>query len=135
MFAALLLAVTLASGFAPADTVAAVQIHGNTATSDEEVRRLAGVAVGAAFDDSMLEEVAARLRATKRFDRVEVLKRFASIGDLSQILLVIVVDEGPVRIEKSDDPAQPVRVVRTHRVNLMFMPVLGREDGYGLSYG
>src|SRR5437660_11204661 len=116
MFAALLLAVTLTSGFfAPADTVAAIQIHGNTATSDEEVRRLAGVAVGAPFDDSMLEDVAARLRVTKRFDRVEVLKRFASIGDLSQILLVIVVDEGPVRIEKSDDPAQLVRVVRTHR--------------------
>ena len=35
---------------------------------------------------------------SRRFDRVDVLKRYASITDPSQILVLIQVDEGPVRI-------------------------------------
>jgi outer membrane protein assembly factor BamA len=126
MWAALVLA---------AQVVAAIQVHGNTATKDDEVRRLAGIEVGAPVEANTVEEVAARLRAAKRFESVQVLKRFASIADPSQILLVIVVDEGPVRIEMTDDPANPTRVVRSHPLNLMLMPVLAREDGYGFTYG
>jgi len=118
-----------------AQIVAAIQVHGNTATKDDEVRRLAGIAVGAPVEANTVDEVAARLRAAKRFDNVQVLKRFASIEDPSQILLVIIVDEGPVHIETTDDPANPTRVVRSHHLKLMVMPVLTREDGYGLTYG
>jgi outer membrane protein assembly factor BamA len=118
-----------------ADTITAIQIQGNTATSDEEVRRLAGVRVGMALEAHTVEDVAARLRATKRFETVEVRKRFASIADPSQIVLVIVVDEGPVRIEMTGNPDQPTRVVRNQRLNVMFLPVLSAEDGYGLTYG
>lgn len=118
-----------------AQVVAAIQVHGNTATKDDEVRRLAGIEVGAPVEANTVDEVAARLRAAKRFERVEVLKRFASIADPSQILLVIVVDEGPVRIEITGDAANPTRVVRSHPLHLLFMPVLAREDGYGFTYG
>ena len=45
-----------------------------------------------------------RLRKTGRFDQVDVLKRFASIEDPSRITVVIVVNEGPVRIDVPDDP-------------------------------
>jgi outer membrane protein assembly factor BamA len=117
------------------ETVTAIQVHGNTATKDDEVRRLAGIDVGAPVEANTVEEVAARLRAAKRFENVQVLKRFASIADPSQILLVIVVDEGPVHIEMTNDPANPTRVVRSHHFNLLFMPVLAREDGYGFTYG
>src|SRR5947209_1668723 len=82
---------------APA-TIATIQIQGNTATSDAEIRRLADVRIGAPFDDELTEAVTARLKAAKKFDRVEVRKRFASIDDPSQIALVIIVDEGPVKI-------------------------------------
>jgi hypothetical protein len=126
MWAALVLA---------AQIVAAVQVHGNTATKDDEVRHLAGIEVGAPVEANTVEEITARLRRSKRFESVQVLKRFASIEDPSQILLVIVVDEGPVRIERTDDPANPTRVVRSHPLNLMFMPVLAHEDGYGFIYG
>jgi outer membrane protein assembly factor BamA len=126
MWAALVLA---------AQVVAAIQVHGNTATKDDEVRRLAGIEVGAPVEATTIDEVAARLRATKRFEKVQVLKRFASIADPSQILLVIVVDEGPVHIERSDDPSSPARIVRTRSLKLMVMPVLAREDGYGFTYG
>ena len=97
------------SGFAPqAPVVAGVQIQGNTATPDEEVRRLADVRVGMPFDDALVEQVTARLRAAKRFESVEVRKRFASIADPSQIMLVIVVDEGPVKIVMTGDPDHPI---------------------------
>jgi outer membrane protein assembly factor BamA len=117
------------------EVVAAIQVHGNTATSDDEIRRLAGVEPGAVVEPDTPDQVAARLRATKRFDNVQVLKRFASIADPSQILLVIIVDEGPVHIERTDDPAHPTRIVRSRHLNLMVMPVLTREDGYGFTYG
>ena len=89
--------------------VAAIQIQGNTATPDEEIRHLADVRIGMAFDETTVETVTARLKAAKRFESVEVRKRFASIEDLSQITLVIVVDEGPVKIVMTGDPEHPTR--------------------------
>ncbi len=117
------------------ETIAAIQVQGNTATPDDEVRRLADVRTGMAFDDTTVEAVAARLRAAKRFERVEVRKRFASIADPSQIMLVIIVDEGPVKIVMTGDPDRPTRVVRKRVPNLLILPILGREDGYGVTYG
>jgi len=109
-------------------------------TSDAEsiVRELfglAGIEIGAPVDANTVDEVAARLRTTKRFENVQVLRRFASIADPSQILLVIIVDEGPVHIERTGDSANPTRVVHSHPLGLMVMPVLTREDGYGFTYG
>src|SRR5438128_683552 len=80
-------------------------------------------------------EVTARLQRTKRFDRVEVLQRFASIADPTQVVLVIIVDEGPVKIVMTGDPDHPTRVVRKRAPHLLFLPVLNMEDGYGVTYG
>jgi outer membrane protein assembly factor BamA len=141
MWAALALALALAAGPAgPASQespaiVAGIQIQGNTATPDEEVRRLADVRVGMPVDDTTIEAVAGRLRAAKRFERVEVRKRFASIEDPSQIMLVIIVDEGPVKIVMTGDPDHPTRVVRKRLPNLLILPIFSREDGYGITYG
>ena len=118
-----------------AETVAAIQIQGNTVTPDEEMRRLAGVQIGMPFDAATLDAVAARLKAAKHFDRVEVRKRFASIDDPSQITLVIVVDEGPVKIVMTGDPDRPTKVVRKRLPTLMPYPILSREDGYGFTSG
>src|SRR5215471_16760788 len=71
-----------------AETVASIQVQGNTATPDEEVRRMADVHVGMPFDATTVDAITGRLRATKRFESVEVRKRFASIADPSQIALV-----------------------------------------------
>ena len=110
-------------------------MHGNTLTADDEIRRLAGLQPGDAVGEKTLDDAARRLRDTKRFESVQVLKRFASIEDPSQILIVIIVDEGPVRIEMTGDPASPARAVKSRRINLMFLPILGVEDGYGVTYG
>src|SRR5215831_11209692 len=69
-----------------------IRVHGNVATSDDEIRRIADVRIGSPFEADTLEVVAARLRAANRFRHVQVLKRFASIADASQIILIIVVD-------------------------------------------
>jgi len=119
---------------AVADTIAAIQVQGNTATPDADVLRLADVRVGMPFDDAMVDAVATRLRAAKRFESVEVRKRFASIADPSQITLVIVVDEGPVKIVMTGDPDNPTRVVRKKMPNLLILPILSQEDGYGVTY-
>ncbi|HEY7292272.1 MAG TPA: BamA/TamA family outer membrane protein [Vicinamibacterales bacterium] len=119
----------------PRETIVSIQIHGNTATSDEEIKRLAGIEVGAPVTSDTIQQVTRRLQDAKRFERVEVLKRFASIEDASQIVLVVIVDEGPVSIEKTQDPNQPTRVVRNRGPHLLFLPVLNYEDGYGLTYG
>jgi len=119
----------------PSETIVGIQIHGNTATPDDEVRRLIAIDVGAPFDTGTIDAVTSRLRASKRFESVQVLKRFASISDPSQIILVVIVDEGPVKIETTGDPDRPTRVVRTGGTHLLFLPVLNFEDGYGFTYG
>ena len=117
------------------EIITAVRVQGNVATSDEDMRRLAGVEIGAPVGSDTVATITDRLRATRRFQRVEVLKRYASIADPTAIVLVIIVDEGPVRIEVTGNPNQPTRVVRTRRLNLLFLPVISGEDGYGLTYG
>ena len=133
MLAAILVAMLLANP--QTDTITAIQVQGNTATADAEVLRLADVRVGMPFDAAVIQAVAERLRAAKKFERVEVRKRFASIADPSQIRLVIVVDEGPVTIVMTGDPDHPTRVVRKKLPNILILPILGREDGYGFTYG
>src|SRR5262245_36557076 len=97
---------------------------------------MAAIDVGATIQPATIADVSARLRASKRFETVQVLKRFASIADPTQVLLVIIVDEGPVKIELTNDPSHPTRVVRNaHRFTPLFLPVLNAEDGYGVTYG
>jgi outer membrane protein assembly factor BamA len=117
------------------EVIAGVRIHGNTVTPDDEILQLAGLVVGEPFGDELLDRAAARLRAAERFESVEVLKRYASISDPTRILVVVLVDEGPVRIVVDPVPGRPSRIVRRRFANLMFMPILGAEDGYGVTYG
>ncbi len=80
-----------------------------------------------------MDDVTARLKASKQFDVVEVRKRFASIEDPSRIALVIIVNEGPVRIESHDGALSIAR--RRGLRRLMVLPVITAEDGYGFTYG
>ena len=118
-----------------AEVIAEIRVHGNQLTPDDELRTLAGVAIGGPFTATTLEEVTRRLRRTGRFEDVQVLKRFASIADPSRVALVIIVNEGPVDIEVPE-AGGPVRVVRRRAVtNVLVMPILEFEDGYGATFG
>ena len=121
--------------FAQQQIIAAIQVHGNTLTPDEDVIKASGLSEGAPFDDSLLASTSQRLIATKRFQHVDVLKRYASITDPTQIVVVIQIDEGPVHVVPAVVPGQAPRVARRGALNLMYLPLLDAEDGYGLTYG
>ena len=134
---------TPTAGQAQPEIIAAIQVHGNTLTPADDIIRASGLTIGAAFADEMLAEAARRLQHSFKLDSVDVLKRYASITDSTRILVVIQVDEGPVRIDTpgastpdawSPQAATPV-TIRRSKVNVMFVPILNAEDGYGLAYG
>ena len=118
-----------------------IQVHGNTITPAEEIVSKSGLEEGSPFSEALRAEAEARLRSSRQFDAVDVLKRFASISDPTQITVLIQVDEGPVRIDLPVGPPgvpAPGRVPIVSRrgpLNVMFAPILNAEDGYGLTYG
>ena len=119
----------------PPEFIAEILVHGNHLTSDEEIVRMSGLTIGAPLEAGTIELTRRRLRAA-RFDDVDVLKRMASIADPSKVVVVIVVNEGPVRIDVPKDPSLPIRVLRRRGLtNFMYFPILDGEDGYGLTYG
>jgi outer membrane protein assembly factor BamA len=132
VFAALITLALLAGQ--PVEQIAGIRVQGNTLTPDADVIRIAGIEPGAPVAPDTLDVVAARLRASKRFEHVEVVKRYASIADPSRILLVIIVDEGRVRIRPAED-GRPAQAVRRRGPPLMFLPILGSAEGYGFTYG
>lgn len=124
------------------EVIAAVHVHGNTITPSEEVLSISGLNEGSPFTEQVRAAAEARLRSSGRFYDVDVLKRYASISDLSQISVLIQVDDGPVRIDPpvTDAPGIPSqgRVpagVRRRPLHVMFAPILTAEDGYGFTYG
>lgn len=133
MLTALALVLSLQAVSLPAEVLLEVRVQGNILTTEGEVVRLAGVVVGEPVTPEMPAEVEARLRKTDRFEQVQVLKRFASIADPSQILLVIILDEGPVSIDVGPDGTTRVR--RKGGLPVQFLPMLDFVDGYGFSYG
>jgi len=138
----LLVAALIGSGLAPSqqaqagEVIAAILVHGNQVISTEEVTTIAGVKVSDPFTDKTIAEVTARLKASGKFETVDVRKRYASIEDMSQITLVILANEGSVRITLPALPGGDTKVERRGAWHsLMFMPLLDGEDGYGFTYG
>jgi outer membrane protein assembly factor BamA len=125
------------------EVVTDIRVQGNVLTTDAEMRRLTGVEVGTPFTPDLTDVVTERLKDTRKFESIQVLKRFASISDTSQIILVIIVNEGPVKLEifkgVPDGPPSAgqelSRVVRRRGFGVMWLPLLDFEDGYGFTYG
>ncbi len=111
--------------------VAEVRVHGNHTTPDADVLAIAGDVVGRPATAALLAEVTSRLEKSGRFDGVDVRKRFRSIDDPNDILLMIVVDEVPA-ITADDLTPGPMKKLASSG---MFLPILRSEDGYGLTYG
>ena len=108
-----------------------VRVHGNHTTPDEEILALAGLIVGSPVTDESLRQATEKLRASGRFAGVEVRKRFRSIEDPSDILVVVVVDEHP-GVSETDLTPGPMKRMRSLG---MWLPILDYDDGYGFTYG
>lgn len=112
--------------------VGEVRVHGNHTTPDAEVLAIVGDIVGKPATDALIAEITGRLRGSGRFDDVEVRKRFRSIEDPDDILLMVMVDEFPGIDEFDLKPPHPLQRFWTSG---MFLPILSHEDGYGFTYG
>lgn len=119
----------------PAPVIAEIRVHGNHTTPDAEVRALAGLEVGHAADAATVAEAGRRLERSGRFSSVEMRTRQRSLTDASQLAIIIVVSEhAAVSIGDSGAVVLPGPLARLRR-NTMFLPIVGFEDGYGLTYG
>jgi outer membrane protein assembly factor BamA len=132
---AILLVATPAAGRISAaqssETIREVRVHGNHTTPDADILALAGLTLGAAASGDAITQAEERLRASGRFTSVEIRKRFRSITDPSDILVIVLVDE---RAGVSESDLTPGALKR-FRLAGMWLPVLDYADGYGFTYG
>ena len=135
MKAAVTLIVALGFGTAVAaqvaETLAEVRVHGNHTTPDADVLALAGLTVGSVVTDESLRQATDKLRASGRFADVELRKRYRSIDNPSEILVVVVVDEHAA-VSETDLAPGPLKRMRSLG---MWLPILDYADGYGFTYG
>jgi hypothetical protein len=127
----LVLLFTTAAAAQTGEVIGEVRVHGNHTTPDADVLTLADLQVGSAVSDATLRAAAERLDRSGRFDHVEVRKRFRSIDNPSDILVIILVDE-VAGISEDDLMPGPFRRLRSLG---MWLPVLDYADGYGFTYG
>jgi outer membrane protein assembly factor BamA len=115
--------------------VGEVRVHGNHTTPDADVLAIVGDVVGKPATDALVAEVKGKLEKSGKFDGVEIRKRFRSIDNPDDILLMIVVDEFPGIDEFDITGGRVPGPVRRFWSSGMFLPVLHSEDGYGFTYG
>jgi outer membrane protein assembly factor BamA len=111
--------------------VGEVRVHGNHTTPNADILAIVGDIVGKPATDQLIAEIGIKLERSGRFDGVEVRKRFRSIENPDDILLMIMVDEVP-GVDPLDLTPGPMKKFLS---SSMWMPVLHSEDGYGLTYG
>lgn len=115
----------------PQDAIAEIRVHGNHTTPDADILGLAGLTVGAAATEATLAEAQEKLRASGRFEAVEVRRRFRSIANPSEILVILLVDERPGVSEFDLIPGPFARI----RAAGLWLPIINKRDGYALTYG
>jgi hypothetical protein len=128
--AALLIAVAAAHAQRP-ETLGEVRVHGNHTTPDADVLAIAGLTVGDVITDETLRQAEDRLRGSGRFAGVELRKRYRSIDNPSDILVILLVDEHAATTDYDLTPG-PLKKIRSAG---MWLPILDYADGYGFTYG
>jgi hypothetical protein len=113
------------------ETLGEVRVHGNHTTPDADVLALAGLVIGGPASDVVLQQAEVQLRRSGRFAGVEVRKRYRSIENPSDILVILLVDEHPGVSPENLTPG-PLRRFRSLG---MWLPILDYVDGYGFTYG
>jgi hypothetical protein len=117
------------------EVIVEIRVHGNAYLRDEEVIRLAGIAVGQPLAPDDIVQIEQRLKKSGHFETVEVLKRFRSLN-MSDVAIVLLVHERPgltsPTIPEDNAATRPFRWLTSR---LMFLPILSYDDGYGFTYG
>jgi outer membrane protein assembly factor BamA len=116
---------------AQTETIAEIRVHGNHTTPDGDILAIAGLSVGQEATEARLNDAARKLENSRRFEGVEVLRRFRSIASTADILVMLVVDEHPA-VSDLDLTPGPFKKLGAAS---MWMPILNHADGYGFTYG
>jgi outer membrane protein assembly factor BamA len=126
-----LLVAVLVFGIAQSEVIREVRVHGNHTTPDADIMALAGLTVGMPASDTAIAEAERRLEQSGRFSDVELRKRFRSIDDPSDILVIVLVDEraGVSNTDLTPGPMKRLRFLS------MWLPIVDYDDGYGFTYG
>jgi outer membrane protein assembly factor BamA len=95
------------------EKITEIRVHGNHTTPDADVLALSGLDPGAEVNEARLKEAEQKLKSAHRFEGVELRKRYLSITDPSQVLVMIVVDEHPAGQHVGPD-AGPVQEIPRH---------------------
>ena len=87
--------------------------------------------VGSVVTDESLRKAAEALRASGRFANVELRKRYRSIDNPFDILVIVLVDEHAA-VSATDLTPGPIKRMRSLG---MWLPIIDYADGYGFTYG
>ena len=131
LFSFVFMVCAAASAAQPSEVLGEVRVHGNHTTPDADILSLAGLVVGSPISDAIIDAATQRLEDSGRFDNVEVRKRYRSIDNPGDILVIILVDE-VTGISSDDLTPGPMKKLRSLG---MWLPVLDYADGYGFTYG
>jgi outer membrane protein assembly factor BamA len=115
----------------PAEVIGEVRVHGNHTTPEADILAIAALTPGEPADAARLGEAERRLRESGRFTDIEVRRRFRSIEDPTDILVMLIVDEHDAVTPDAPVPGPLARL----RTAGMWLPILGYQDGYGFTYG
>ena len=113
------------------ERIAEILVHGNFATPSEEIIAAAALKIGDPADDERLTVAERLLAGSGRFESVEVRRRYRSIANPDEILIILLVNERTGATETNPFPGPLTRL----RSAGMFLPILQHRDGYGLTYG
>jgi outer membrane protein assembly factor BamA len=113
------------------ETISEIRVHGNHTTPDTDVLGLSGLKVGDPASETRLAEAQDALRKSQRFENAEVRKRYRSIDNPSDILVMIVVDERAGVTEDDLTPGFGKQLLSA----MQWFPIFNYADGYGLTYG
>jgi hypothetical protein len=118
------------------ETIHEIRVHGNAEVTDEDVIKLAGIALGDTLGADAVSDIQKRLKDSDRFETVEVRKRYRSLDDPSDVAIVVVVHERPgVRSAATGGITSTGGPWHRMTSRLMFFPILSYADGYGFTYG
>lgn len=118
-----------------AEVIAEIRVHGNAYVRDDEVIRLAGIALGQPLPASGLRDIEQRLKASGHFDTVEIRKRYRSLDSTTDVALILLVHERTGFTSETIDERPSAWGWARVKNRLMFLPILGYDDGYGFTYG
>jgi len=105
-------------GQASAEVIVEVRFRGNYSIADEDLFAASGVHIGDLLTATTLADIERRLRDYEGVGSVEILKRYRSMANVRDLVLLVNVTEHVSVSEK-----------------FMFLPVFTWTDEYGISFG